>query len=300
MPALRWGAAVYGVVLIGTYLVASPLGGNVSRLNQYAAGPLLVCALWDRRRGLVFLLAIPLVFWQWFPTFDTIAFARSDPSTHRAYYQPLLRLHRQRTEHVRARRDTRDVPTLGNDIRLAPAVVGAWMGTPTRLRVRPAVLRPHARRNELSHLALGERGRVRRVARHPARRFLVDRSPAHRAGTALPEAGLARRALAGVEIHRLSRPRRRPGAPRVDHRRQLHARGHRTRPRDRARSRLTALGRAGRRLHGRRRRRLDRVAKPGTWQGTSRAGPAAAPAATRIRRSSSAVERPAVHDDGAR
>jgi hypothetical protein len=88
--ALRWGAAVYGVVLIGTYLVATPLGGNVSRLNQYAAGPLLACALWDRRRGLVFLLAIPLVFWQWFPTFDTIAFAHSDPSTHRAYYQPLL------------------------------------------------------------------------------------------------------------------------------------------------------------------------------------------------------------------
>jgi hypothetical protein len=87
---LRWGAALYAVVLIGTYLVATPLGGNVSRLNQYAAGPLLACALWDRRRAIVIALAIPLVFWQWFPTFDTIAFARSDPSTRRAYYQPLL------------------------------------------------------------------------------------------------------------------------------------------------------------------------------------------------------------------
>ena len=88
--ALRWGAAVYAVVLVATRLFASPLGGNVSRLNQYAAGPLLACALWEYRRWLVAVLAIPLLFWQWFPTVDTIAFAPGDPSTHLAYYQPLL------------------------------------------------------------------------------------------------------------------------------------------------------------------------------------------------------------------
>ena len=48
--ALRWGAGLYAIVLTGTYLLASPLGGNVSRLNQYAAGPLLACALWEHRR----------------------------------------------------------------------------------------------------------------------------------------------------------------------------------------------------------------------------------------------------------
>ena len=89
--ALRYGAGVYAVVLVATGLISSPLGGNVSRLNQYAAGPLLACALWEHRRSLVIALAIPLVFWQWFPTVDTIAFAGADPSTHRAYYQPLLR-----------------------------------------------------------------------------------------------------------------------------------------------------------------------------------------------------------------
>jgi len=88
--ALRWPAALYAVVLIGTKVVASPLGGNVSRLNQYAAGPLLACALWEYRRALVVVVAIPLLFWQWFPTVDTIAFAGTDPSTHRAFYQPLL------------------------------------------------------------------------------------------------------------------------------------------------------------------------------------------------------------------
>ena len=87
---LRWPAAVYAVVLIATKTFASPLGGNVSRLNQYAAGPLLACALWEYRRALVVVLAIPLLFWQWFPTVDTIVFAWNDPSTHRAYYEPLL------------------------------------------------------------------------------------------------------------------------------------------------------------------------------------------------------------------
>src|SRR5262249_36854316 len=88
--ALRWAGAIYAVVLIATKVVASPLGGNVSRLNQYAAGPLLACVLWEHRRRLVVLIAIPMIFWQWFPTTDAILRAPSDPSTHRAYYQPLL------------------------------------------------------------------------------------------------------------------------------------------------------------------------------------------------------------------
>jgi hypothetical protein len=89
--ALRYGAAMYAALLVAAKVAASPLGGNVSRLNQYAAGPLLACVLWEYRRKLVFAIAIPLLFWQWFPAFDAIAFARSDPSTHRAYYQPLAR-----------------------------------------------------------------------------------------------------------------------------------------------------------------------------------------------------------------
>jgi hypothetical protein len=88
--ALRWAAGVYAVVLVATHTFATPLGGNVSRLNQYAVGPLLACVLWERRRSVVIALAIPLLFWQWFPTFDTIAYARDDPSTHAAYYQPVL------------------------------------------------------------------------------------------------------------------------------------------------------------------------------------------------------------------
>jgi hypothetical protein len=90
LPALRFGAGLYVLVPVAAKVMSSPLGGIVSRLNQYAAGPLLACILWERRRALVVVLAVPLLFWQWFPTFDTIAFARSDASTHSSFYQPLL------------------------------------------------------------------------------------------------------------------------------------------------------------------------------------------------------------------
>ncbi len=87
---LRWGAIVYGVVVVGAFVVASPLGENVNRFGRYAAGPLLLCVLAPRRRVLLAMLAVPLLVWQWVPTLDTITAATHDPSIHRSYYQPLL------------------------------------------------------------------------------------------------------------------------------------------------------------------------------------------------------------------
>jgi hypothetical protein len=89
-PAARWGAALFATVAIGSFIVPTALGGNVSRLGQYVAGPLLACALLPRRRLLLAALAIPLLIWQWFPAVDGIAFAHADPSTRASYYKPLL------------------------------------------------------------------------------------------------------------------------------------------------------------------------------------------------------------------
>ncbi len=87
---MRWGAAVYAAVVIVTFLVPSPLGGNVSRLAQYVAGPLIVCALWSQRRIVIVAMVLPMVLWQWIPAMDSVAWARHDPSMDRAYYQPLI------------------------------------------------------------------------------------------------------------------------------------------------------------------------------------------------------------------
>lgn len=90
-PVLRWGAACFAAFVVVAFLIPTPMGGNVSRLGQYVAGPLLACALLARRRRLLLVaLAIPLVIWQGYPAVDGIAFAASDPSTKPAYYEPMI------------------------------------------------------------------------------------------------------------------------------------------------------------------------------------------------------------------
>lgn len=88
--SLRSGVVVYAAVVFVAFFVSSPLGENISRFGQYAAGPLLFCALAPRRRVVLAIVAVPLLIWQWFPALDAVTGAAHDPSTRRAYYQPLL------------------------------------------------------------------------------------------------------------------------------------------------------------------------------------------------------------------
>ncbi len=87
---VRYGAGLFALAAIGSYVLPTAIGGNVSRLGQYIAGPLLACALLPRRRVLLGLLAVPLLIWQWFPAVDGIAYAHTDPSTRAAYYEPVV------------------------------------------------------------------------------------------------------------------------------------------------------------------------------------------------------------------
>jgi hypothetical protein len=89
-PIVRWGALLYACAALGSFVVPTALGGNVSRLGQYVAGPILACMLVPRRRLLLAGLAIPLLIWQWYPAVDAIAFAPTDPSTKAAYYTPVV------------------------------------------------------------------------------------------------------------------------------------------------------------------------------------------------------------------
>lgn len=82
---LRRGAALYGVASMAVYAVPNALGGNVTRLGQYAAGPILACVLWPVGRHRLVVAAFPLLFWQWFPAAQAVAVAAGDPSTHAAF-----------------------------------------------------------------------------------------------------------------------------------------------------------------------------------------------------------------------
>ena len=89
-PVLRTGSAVYALVALVAFLVPTPLGGNVSRLAQYFAGPILACIVPRRLRPGLLVLAVPLLLWQWLPTFDATTSLAPDPSAAASYYQPMV------------------------------------------------------------------------------------------------------------------------------------------------------------------------------------------------------------------
>src|SRR5438045_1346175 len=63
---LRSGVALYALVSIVAFVVATPVGGNMARLGALAAGPVLALGLVGRRRTVALaVLAVPLLYWQW-------------------------------------------------------------------------------------------------------------------------------------------------------------------------------------------------------------------------------------------
>jgi hypothetical protein len=87
---LRIGAAIYLGAVAVAFLVATPVGGNISRLGEILGAPLALCALWPRRRWLAVAAVVPLVLFQWSPAFASFTRDRADPSAQRTYFQPLL------------------------------------------------------------------------------------------------------------------------------------------------------------------------------------------------------------------
>jgi len=89
---LRIGALLYAVALVAAFGLATPLGGNASRLGALVAGPLLLGALAGRRSPLsLAALALPLAYWPLYPAVRDVVRASGDPSLRAGYYEPLLR-----------------------------------------------------------------------------------------------------------------------------------------------------------------------------------------------------------------
>ena len=88
--ALRVGAGLYLLAIGLSFAVSTPVGGNISRLGECVGAPLAACVLWTHRRWLLAAAVVPLVCLQWSPAFATFTTNRNDPSTHAAYFSPLL------------------------------------------------------------------------------------------------------------------------------------------------------------------------------------------------------------------
>jgi hypothetical protein len=88
---LRTGAVLYLLAALCVFAVPNALGGNVVRLSCLVAGPLVALTLdGPRRRMLLVLLAIPLLYWQWQGAIRDVSRAAGDPSVQRGFYTPLL------------------------------------------------------------------------------------------------------------------------------------------------------------------------------------------------------------------
>jgi hypothetical protein len=88
---LRVGVALYALVTIASYLIATPLGSNAARLGTLLGAPLAALLLWPRKRCLLALVALPLLYLEWQAPVRDLVIASGDPTASTGYYRPLLR-----------------------------------------------------------------------------------------------------------------------------------------------------------------------------------------------------------------
>ena len=84
------GIGLYAAGCILAYAVPTAVGSNAARLAELVAGPLVALLLWPRRKGLLLVVAIPLLYVQWHAPVRDVSNASQDRPQADAYYRPLL------------------------------------------------------------------------------------------------------------------------------------------------------------------------------------------------------------------
>jgi hypothetical protein len=87
---VRVSAALYALALIGSFAIATPVGGNAARLGPPLAAPLLAGVLWERRRAALLALAPLVLYWQFVTPVHDVSALAGDPSVSASYYTPVL------------------------------------------------------------------------------------------------------------------------------------------------------------------------------------------------------------------
>lgn len=95
--AIRIGAALYMLAVLSTLVIETPMGGNLVRLGALFGGPLAAGALWDRRRTVLYVAALPLLYWQWLAPVRSVVREHGNPAIDAAWFAPVERELRSRT-----------------------------------------------------------------------------------------------------------------------------------------------------------------------------------------------------------
>jgi hypothetical protein len=88
--ALKAGAVLYALACLVTYALTTPVGSNAARLAPLVAGPVMALVLWPRRKLLLLILAVPLLYIQWQAPIRDVSTSVGDPSASASYWRPLL------------------------------------------------------------------------------------------------------------------------------------------------------------------------------------------------------------------
>jgi hypothetical protein len=94
---LRAGVVVYVVATLAVYLIPSPIGSNIARLGTFLALPLAALLWWPRRRMLLLIALLPLMYLEWAAPVRDLTSASNDQSTSTRYYEPLVQFLRHQT-----------------------------------------------------------------------------------------------------------------------------------------------------------------------------------------------------------
>jgi hypothetical protein len=88
--SLRIAAVLYLGAILLSYALPTAVGGNVTRLGACVGAPLLTAVLWPRRRRLLVLIALPMLFLQWAPAIGSVVHNATDRSSNAAYFEPVV------------------------------------------------------------------------------------------------------------------------------------------------------------------------------------------------------------------
>lgn len=110
---VRYGILLYALATVASFVLDTPMGGNVTRLGTLIAGPILACLLWQRSPRLLIALAVPLLYWQWTAPVRDWVRGHGDPSVHASYYRGVVGF-LERDPDAAARRFRVEVPFTAN------------------------------------------------------------------------------------------------------------------------------------------------------------------------------------------
>jgi len=86
---VRTGFFVYAAALVASFLIDTPMGGNVNRLGILLVGPLFLCASWPRRRWTIALIVPLVATWQIYPVVRDLELVKDEPAVATEFYDPV-------------------------------------------------------------------------------------------------------------------------------------------------------------------------------------------------------------------